>query len=412
MSQKSRKVCWYYSQGRCRYGFECHNSHPHDTDQAHFLEAKKPLEHDFAALNGQDTTTSAEPYVPYKIRAMDDTFDSKQRSELKFEKDFCVVSDYNEVIKKLQECLEMVRRDMRGTQEEKLEARFGRMIWTNLPADYMSEGMRLNELDEFTYTNSDYRTSLNTSVESVSGPCNLQKKMEGMSNASHTVDTYHLRTTIRDSGKTKMFDVRIMLMGDGTAKILGINKDTQRKAVFNILCVQSRMHDFRLELGLQETVWKNDTHFTIIQEMVRMVSAAVPGELTLVPCTNNWTVEFIRHKRRSSYILAPDNMHMVTVSQITEHEVKCGACQAGDQLPISLNGSENNHWEVELCNLNWEPEFQRVVGMSTQEALHHYLEHPFAEETAVQHSLQPYAVSQKDFEDMFKTLDMINYFLG
>ena len=110
----------------------------------------------------------------------------------------------------------------------------------------------------------------------------------------------------------------------------------------------SRMHDFRLELGLQETVWKNDTHFTIIQEMVRMVSAAVPGELTLVPCTNNWTVEFIRHKRRSSYILAPDNMHMVTVSHITEHEVKCGACQAGDQLPISLNGSENNHWEVEV----------------------------------------------------------------
>lgn len=73
---------------------------------------------------------------------MDDTFDSKQRSELKFEKDFwlvlflapywrdlvtvpcSVVSDYNEVIKKLQECLEMVRRDMRGTQEEKLEARY------------------------------------------------------------------------------------------------------------------------------------------------------------------------------------------------------------------------------------------------------------------------------------------------
>lgn len=50
--------------------------------------------------------------------------------------------------------------------------------------------------------------------------------------------------------------------------------------------------------------------------------------------------------------------------------------------------------------------------MSTQEALHRYLEHPFAEGTAVHRSLQPHAVGQKDLEDMFETLDMINYILG
>lgn len=79
------------------------------------------------------------------------------------------------------------------------------------------------------------------SVEA-SGACKLQEEMKEMSSASHTVDTYHLRTTICDerdpAGKSKKLDIRIMLMDDGTAKILGINKDTQRKAVFDILCVQ------------------------------------------------------------------------------------------------------------------------------------------------------------------------------
>ena len=36
------------------------------------------------------------------------------------------------------------------------------MIWHRLPADYISEGLRLEELEKFFYENSDYRTSLNT----------------------------------------------------------------------------------------------------------------------------------------------------------------------------------------------------------------------------------------------------------
>ena len=111
----------------------------------------------------------------------------------------------------------------------------------------------------------------------------------------------------------------------------------------------SRQHDFRLHLGLQETVCKdNDTHFKTIQEIVKTVSVTDSGELTLVPYTNNWTVQFIRHKRRFSYVLGPEDIHMVTASQITELEVNHETCKAGDLQTISLKGCENIHWEVEV----------------------------------------------------------------
>ena len=56
---------------------------------------------------------------------------------------------------------------------------------------------------------------------------------------NHTVETYHLSTTIEGGeGDKNRVDVRVMLTPDGTAKILGINQSPQRVAIFDILCPQ------------------------------------------------------------------------------------------------------------------------------------------------------------------------------
>ena len=105
-----------------------------------------------------------------------------------------------------------------------------------------------------------------------------------------------------------------------------------------------RKHDFRLELGLQKTVHKGDPYFKIIQDMVKTVSSTVPEQLSLVPYTGEWSVNLIRHKKRTSFLL--DDTYMATISCITELDTRPEGCQAGDV--VTLNLSEKEHWEVEV----------------------------------------------------------------
>ena len=79
--------------------------------------------------------------------------------------------------------------------------------------------------------------------------------------------------------------------------------------------------------------------------MVDTCNLIMTNELSLTPLTDEWLIDFIRHKTRDSYIL--DGVHLVTISEVFEYDVKGWSHNQGEQ--ISLQRSKDSHWELEVC---------------------------------------------------------------
>ena len=108
-----------------------------------------------------------------------------------------------------------------------------------------------------------------------------------------------------------------------------------------------RQHDIRICLSRLQIMPPTDK---IISELLKTLTFLEPGTLTLIPCTDDWTVEFIRYKKRTAYII--DDKYMVTVTAVQEYRT------AWEKLPnlesVTVKFEDNpeltEHFEVEVIN--------------------------------------------------------------
>ena len=117
----------------------------------------------------------------------------------------------------------------------------------------------------------------------------------------------------------------------------------QRYGFFN-----HRQHDVRMSLNQLRVVSPSHPLSGVTQRMLTEVSFSEPGTLRLIPCTKEWNVNFIRHKKRTSYVL--DEKYITTVSSVDEYTVDM---KHPKWKPITIKPEDySNHTEVEVRSVH------------------------------------------------------------
>ena len=90
----------------------------------------------------------------------------------------------------------------------------------------------------------------------------------------------------------------------------------------------------------------------VVPQLVKTLAFSEPGTLTLVPCTNEWTIEFIRHKKRTAYVL--EDKYMVTVTAIKEYRTDWENLERGEMVTVKFEDDPKliEHFEVEVRQQN------------------------------------------------------------
>ena len=109
-----------------------------------------------------------------------------------------------------------------------------------------------------------------------------------------------------------------------------------------------RKHDIRLGLNRFETVPEGDS---TIQKLFKTLTMPNPETLECVPRTDEWVINFIRHKRRETFFL--DEKYMVTVTEVKERSIKW--MPHGTSIVIGPEDYDKPHMEVEVITLHIIP---------------------------------------------------------
>ena len=88
--------------------------------------------------------------------------------------------------------------------------------------------------------------------------------------------------------------------------------------------------------------------YGVVPQLMKTLTFSEPGTLTLVPCTGDWTVEFIRHKKRTAHVIA--DKYMVTVTAIQEYRTEWEKLQKWEIITVKFEDDPKivEHFEVEV----------------------------------------------------------------
>ena len=107
-----------------------------------------------------------------------------------------------------------------------------------------------------------------------------------------------------------------------------------------------RNHDIRMTLNYYEVMNAGSPEYEVVEKLVRTVSLSDPEmrTITLETRTDDWNVNFIRHKTREAYRI--DDKYMVTVTTIRE-------CQIIEEhfntlVPVTPDRYFETHTEIEV----------------------------------------------------------------
>ena len=81
---------------------------------------------------------------------------------------------------------------------------------------------------------------------------------------------------------------------------------------------------------------------------MKILAFSEPGTLSLIPCADEWTIEFIRHKKRTAYVL--EDKYMVTVTAIREYRTEWEKLEKGEMVTVKFEDNPEllEHFEVEV----------------------------------------------------------------
>ena len=85
--------------------------------------------------------------------------------------------------------------------------------------------------------------------------------------------------------------------------------------------------------------------YSTVDRLLQNLTIPKPGLLEFTPCTDDWTVEFIRHKKRTAYVI--DNKCMVTITAIQEYRTDWEKLLKGQAVTVNFNDI-SEHFEVEV----------------------------------------------------------------
>ena len=109
-----------------------------------------------------------------------------------------------------------------------------------------------------------------------------------------------------------------------------------------------RQHDTRLSLSYSEKIVPGaGPLFDIVQRLLENITIQSPQTLQLKPCTEQWNVHFIRHKKRRTYVT--DGKYMVTKTIVGEYAVRKNI--AKDTIITVRPEDYKEHVEVEVYTM-------------------------------------------------------------
>jgi hypothetical protein len=225
------------------------------------------------------------------------------------------------------------------------------------------------------------------------------------------LETFDVKfTNPRGGRKRTAVDVRIKFEQD-RPKILHVKRNEAKIVVFDVLSLH-RNHDIRMTLNYYEVMTAGSPEYEVVEKLVRTVSLSDPEKRTisLETRTDDWNVNFIRHKTREAYRI--DDKYIVTVTCVRE-------CQFNEQLSntyvsVTPDLYHKTHTEIEFHNLTWECAFGRGVDFSPEKSLALLMENPAAPPEitgAIPHPWQPDHILE-DFQEFWENLDSLNEMLG
>ncbi|CAI8016455.1 hypothetical protein GBAR_LOCUS10095 [Geodia barretti] len=288
----------------------------------------------------------------------------------------------------------------------KLEARFGKVLWRNIPEDVAECALELTNFSHLCFSDTKHSRIFNTNVkrEGVEAV-----KAEVADERISLLETFDIKFTV--PGETERVSVDVRLKFDGRKPtVLLVKKNEAKVVVFNVLSLH-RDHDIRMTLNVYEIVQPEVSPelYRVVHQLLREVSYDVDREtLTLPPRSRELSVNFIRHKKREAYCI--DDKLLLTITSIEEYK------DPPSELDLSQSSGYHSdpHIEIEFHNCAWECAFGRDVGLPPEKCLALHMENPAVSPEiarAIPHPWQPEHILE-EFQDFWESLDSLNETLG
>ncbi|XP_065842102.1 uncharacterized protein [Oscarella lobularis] len=217
----------------------------------------------------------------------------------------------------------------------RIEARMGKLLWTDVPPEIASSEYDILEFegDIVPQLKSSFATYVSTSPEDVS---------EDLDEPT-VLDTYDFKVSLRE---LRRLDLRVTKTDDGSLECYAAYKNEEKVFVANWVFLEGQ-HDVRLSLNTRELVSLDEP---LIQQFTKSINIGANGRVSfkIIP---GFRVHFIRHKVKSSYVI--ENKLCVAISKVDEFNGE--RPQYARALPGTRMTAEfsSSHYEIELQNLLW-----------------------------------------------------------
>jgi hypothetical protein len=288
----------------------------------------------------------------------------------------------------------------KGSFVLKLEARFGKVLWRNIPEDVSECALGLTNFSHLCFSDTNHPRIFNTNVKREGVEAVKAEVADGKKKT--LLETFDIKFTV--PGETERVSVDVRLKFDGRKPtVLLVKKNEAKVVVFDVLSLH-RDHDIRMTLNFYEIV--SPELYRVVQQLLREVSYDVDKQtLTLPPRSRELSVNFIRHKKREAYCI--DDKLLLTITSIEEYK---------DPLSeLDLSGYHSDpHIEIEFHNCAWECAFGRDVGLPPEKCLALHMENPAVSPEiarAIPHPWQPEHILE-EFQEFWESLDTLNETLG
>ena len=190
---------------------------------------------------------------------------------------------------------------------------------------------------------------------------------EEISTFDSILKTFDIKfSTILAGYSRQKLDLRLKVKG-GKLEIVLLKRNETKVVAFDILCLHRynyllticeagvcilsliilvhRQHDIRISLNRLEIVPETHQLYGIANRLLQSLTLLKPGTLEFIPCTNDWNVEFIRHKKRTAYVI--DDKYMVTITAIQEYRTDWEKLAKGQAVTVNFDHLAE-HSEVEV----------------------------------------------------------------
>ena len=116
--------------------------------------------------------------------------------------------------------------------------------------------------------------------------------------------------------------------------------------MYSILCNLYRVHDVRIALDYYEVVDQKAPEYEVVKSLLETVSLSNPDKatITLVTRSEDWNVNFIRHKKKEAFRV--DDKHLVSVTNIRECQFEKESLD--ECVSITPDRYYDEHIEVEV----------------------------------------------------------------